>query len=279
MPTSNYLKISTLRELAEIAAGQGVVQPRDEYQLIFLHSGKVSLTLSEKKYLLKGRTLSFLAPGQHFAINDYSDGTNGIVLTFDTDYFLLCLKNQIKLCFYPFFQFSSYPVLKLTTVEWKSLSAIREKIAFEYRNRKSLNDDLLCRLQLNILLIEIERIYTANKLTDEAPISRRHAITAKFKQLVDDNFLTLRGVSDYADKLYLSTTYLSDTVKRVTGRPASALIYDRLIEEIKGELVQTEDTINQIASRLAFNDVSYLCRFFKKHTGMSPQQFRQTNHF
>ncbi|MEM8525787.1 MAG: hypothetical protein AAGG68_14195 [Bacteroidota bacterium] len=170
-------------------------------------------------------------------IHDYSDDLEVKTLLFDTDYFLLCLKNQVKLCFYPFFQFNCYPVLKLSSIEWKSLMAVKSKIEFEIHNRASLNDDLCCRLYLNILLIEIERIYVLNKEESHANTSRKHLITARFKKLVDKNFLTLRKVSDYVEKLYISPTYLNDTVKSSTGQFASEMIYNRLTQEIKGELI------------------------------------------
>ncbi|MEM9981742.1 MAG: helix-turn-helix transcriptional regulator, partial [Bacteroidota bacterium] len=123
------------------------------------------------------------------------------------------------------------------------------------------------------------RMYNFNKSENHVLPSRKHLITARFKKLVEKNFLHLRKVSAYAEKLYITPTYLNDTVKTITGQSASEIIHNRLIQEIKGELIQTELTINELSYQLGFNDVSYFCRFFKKNTGVSPQVFRETNHF
>ena len=137
----------------------------------------------------------------------------------------------------------------------------------------------MCRLYLNVLLIEIERTNSFNEDDGHSVLSRKQLITTRFKKLVEKNFKTVRKVSDYAEKLYISSTYLNDTVKEVTGQSASETIQDRVILEIKGELIQTESTINQIAYELGYKDTSYFCRFFKKNTGVTPQTFRETNHF
>ena len=79
--------------------------------------------------------------------------------------------------------------------------------------------------------------------------------------------------------MFISPNYLNDTMREVTGQSASEVIQDRIILEAKAQLVQTELTVNQIAYQLQFHDSSYFCRFFRKHTGVSPQVFRETNHF
>lgn len=275
---NNYLQFAALGGKNEQKEREST-NLKDEYKIIFVRTGGLTITISERKFTVAENSLIFLAPGQQSMVHSVNDSLLGDTLIFDTDYFLLCLKNQVKLCFYPFFQFSGHPILQLTKVQWDNLSKIKRKIAFEIGNRESLNDDLLCRLYLNVLLIEIERIYNFNEDVSHTPTSRKHLITARFKKLVEKNFLQLRKVSEYAEQLYITPTYLNDTVKAVTGYSASSTIKERLIQEIKGELIQTEATINELAYKLGFNDVSYFCRFFKNNTGMSPQVFRETNHF
>lgn len=279
MQESNYIKIERLSATEGIALNTYRTNAKDEYRIAFVKQGGLSLRISDKTHKVNANNIYFLAPGQSFKALEHSADIGGFELIFDTDYFLLCLKNQVKLCFYPFFQLNRIPVLKLSKNQWENLYAIQQKIAFEVNNRESINDDLLCRLYLNVLLIEIERINDFNEDESHTSLSRKHLITARFKKLLEKNFKTIRKVSDYAEKLYISPTYLNDTIKEVTGQSASETIQERVILEIKGELIQTEDTINQIAYGLGYNDTSYFCRFFKKNTGVSPQTFRETNHF
>jgi len=153
------------------------------------------------------------------------------------------------------------------------------KIKLEYGSREALNDDLLTKLYLNVLLIEIERIYKIRKQGENTRQSKKHLITSKFKQLVEKHYRSIRKVSEYADMLTMAPSYLNDIVKETTLQPASTVIHDRLILEAKAQLIQTEMSINEVAYYLKFNDSSYFCRFFRKHTGLSPQTYRETNHF
>ncbi len=278
MQESNYIILERLYGIAQHTLDVTIVNQKDEYKIIFVTQGNLALCIGDKKWEVHSKTILFLAPGQASRITQFSDDLNGTLLVFDTDYFLLCLKNQVKLCFYPFFQFNSVPVLTLSKNAWLNLNSVLERISYEVNNRESINDDLLCRLYLNVLLIEIERINDFNKDENHHSLSRKHSITANFKKLLEKNFKTIRKVSDYAEKLYISPTYLNDTVKEVTGQSASETIQQRIILEIKAELIQTENTINQIAYQLGYNDTSYFCRIFKKYTGLSPQVYRESNH-
>ncbi|WP_344929438.1 helix-turn-helix domain-containing protein [Aquimarina addita] len=276
--TTNYIEVKKFSEKAKDIIGKTFIHVSDEYQILFIKSGILSIRIGEKLYEASNKTILFFPPGQTSKIEYISKYFEGLSLVFDTDYFLLCLKNQVKLCFYPFFQLNSLPLLKLSSSQWMKLLGIVEKISFEVNNRESWNDDLLCRLYLNVLLIEIERLTKLRKDEQHSSLSRKRLITSRFKKLVEKNFMQVRKVADYADKLFISPTYLNDTVKGVTGQSASEIIQDRIILEIKAKLIQTEDTVSQIALKMEYQDTSYFCRFFKKNTGVSPQIYRETNH-
>ena len=83
-----------------------------------------------------------------------------------------------------------------------------------------------------------------------------------------------REVSFYADKLCISTKYLTGICKAVTGDSAKKIIDDFAILEIKVLLQSTELTVQEIADRLGFTDQSYLGRYFKRHEGMSPKEYQ-----
>ena len=255
------------------------INDRNLYKIMLIERGKVELRIGDIDYKIKNNSMFFLAPGQVSKIKGSEKATDGHCITFDADYFLLCLKNQVQLCFYPFFQFDKHPVLTLTKPQTEQFKALIQKIDFEYNNRANLNDDLLTKLYLNILLIEIERLYKLKSAAGNGESSRKKLITSKFKQLVEKNFMTTRKVAEYADTLFISPSYLNDTVREITSQSASSIIHDRIILEAKALLVQTELTIKEVAHQLQYNDASYFCRFFRAKTGVSPQVFRKENHF
>ena len=277
---SHFLEITKLSDHhKDIHVDQDSVNARDLYKIIMINKGQIEIRIGDIEYQVKNNSMYFLAPGQVSKITAIKKGIDGYCIAFDTDYFLLCLKNQVHLCFYPFFQFDKHPILRLTKPQVEKFRTLIQKIDFEYNNRANLNDDLLTKLYLNILLIEIERLYDFNASSSNGELSRKKLITSRFKQLVEKNFMTVRRVSDYAESLFISPNYLNDTVREITGHSASTFIHDRIILEAKALLVQTELTINQIAHQLQYNDTSYFCRFFRAQTGVSPQVFREGNHF
>ena len=73
----------------------------------------------------------------------------------------------------------------------------------------------------------------------------------------------------------MTTDRLNDLVKRATGVTAGHLIRQRVLTEAKRELVFTNRAIHEIAYDLGFSDPSHFARFFRKQTGMTPQDFRQ----
>lgn len=280
MSNSNFLIIQALSsQLKKSQAYEEIVSDRNLYKIVLVTQGTVCLKIGDQNYDIKSPSLYFIAPGQISQLISHSPEVEGFCISFDIDYFLLCLKNQVQLCFYPFFQFNQYPLLPLNNAECQKIQALVQKIAIEYNSRHELNDDLLTKLYLNILLIEIERFYKLKSGTEQQKQSRKGLITAKFKQLVEKNFLLVRKVSEYADLLSIAPNYLNDIVKETTRQSASEIIHERLTLEAKAQLIQTELSINEIAYQLQFNDSSYFCRFFRKQTGVSPQVFRKSNHF
>jgi YesN/AraC family two-component response regulator len=87
----------------------------------------------------------------------------------------------------------------------------------------------------------------------------------------------LPSVKFCADKLNLSANYLSDLLKKETGKNAQEHIHYYLIEEAKNLLLSTHVTVSEIAYDLGFEYPQYFSKMFKKKTGMTPAEFRNLN--
>jgi AraC family transcriptional activator of pobA len=97
----------------------------------------------------------------------------------------------------------------------------------------------------------------------------------RFNLLLEERFITLHKVNEYAELMNVSPNHLSETIKKVTGKTAGELIQDRLVLEAKRLLLHSAITAKEIAYYLNFNDPSYFSRFFKTNAGLAPEEFRR----
>ena len=119
---------------------------------------------------------------------------------------------------------------------------------------------------------------TARALAQRGAMAGTNAspeLLTRFETLIDAHYLQHWSVSDYARSLAVSAAHLSRVTRAATGRPASALIEDRLIREARRNLVYTNLSVSRIAYALGYEDPAYFTRVFTRATGLSPRAFRQ----
>lgn len=100
----------------------------------------------------------------------------------------------------------------------------------------------------------------------------------KFAMLVFENRETHREVAYYADQLCISPLYLTKVIQEVNGQSARDMIADYTIIGIKTLLRNADITIKDVVRHSGFSSQSSFSRFFRKHTGMSPSEYRRTIH-
>ena len=131
------------------------------------------------------------------------------------------------------------------------------------------------RLLLLGLTYRICSIYNRKLMNLKTTVGHKHEIFIRLIQLIDAHYTEERGVEFYADKLCLSPKYLSALSKSVCGFTVQELIFKSIIRKSISLLKNTQKNIQEIADFFNFPNASYFGTFFKKQTGMSPQQYRK----
>lgn len=104
--------------------------------------------------------------------------------------------------------------------------------------------------------------------------SRGFELFDEFRQLVETRFRESSDVSSYASRLNVSTSYLAQVTKRISGQAPKAIIDERIVNEAKRLLDSTSLTIQEITYQLGFTSQAHFTKYFKKFTGLTPSEFR-----
>jgi len=119
--------------------------------------------------------------------------------------------------------------------------------------------------------------YFIHQHSNEVSQSRSEQLVERFIKLVQTHCHKERQLVFYATEMCLSTKYLADTVKKVTGKTAGDWIEDYVMLEAKALMSSTDMTVSQLSDYLHFPDVSTFGKYFRRHTGLSPKAFRKRN--
>ncbi|QIL69307.1 helix-turn-helix domain-containing protein [Diaphorobacter sp. HDW4B] len=124
------------------------------------------------------------------------------------------------------------------------------------------------------LLVQIARLNETLEPAAWPMHSRKSRQLEKFRDLIDEHMRERWNVSQYAQQLGITAGQLTRLSRESVGKSSNDIINERVIVEAQRELIYTNSSIKQIADGLGFEDESYFGRFFRKHVGISPQNYR-----
>jgi AraC-like DNA-binding protein len=127
---------------------------------------------------------------------------------------------------------------------------------------------------LGLMSVWLERQVSRAAPDVKRPNAARRLV-ARYAQLLEREFRSGMGVADFAAALDVTPTHLTRCCKLASGRPASALLHDRLIFEARRLLTETDLPVGLIAGSLGFTSPAYFTRAFQHQVGQSPTAFRR----
>ena len=214
-------------------------------------------------------------PYDNFAVEDCSEEVSSIHLLVEKNYFDSLIANHEHFKGQnPIELFSSMPVVHLGEMQaasfYQMMSNIQRTIVTPHLYKSEM-----IKYQLNICLFMLAELISGNEINTH-DLKHKDNILKIFLHLASRNFKRERQVQFYADHLNLSVTYLSRTIKELTGNTVLSYLSNFLYNEICIQLKTTDKTISEIADELNFSDQSALTNFFRTKAGVSPLAYRKS---
>jgi AraC-like DNA-binding protein len=252
------------------------------YQLSFKSGMEGSLNYGRNTYDFQEGTLIFTSPGQtlQFDSEQHTPDEEAWSILFHPD---LIRKSELgrNIDNYTFFSYESNEALHLSDEEKKSIAEIVGKIEKEYSQNIDRHSQKLIISNIELLLDYCVRyydrqFYTRTNLNKDIVTRFESLLKAYYKSGLHYD-MGVPSVSYCGGELNMSPNYLSDLLKKETGRNAQEHIHFFVIEKAKNELLNSDESVSQIAFGLGFEYPQHFSKVFKAKTGMSPIEYRSLN--
>lgn len=261
----------SIRNLNELLGGKEMVQALHRHDFIFIlviEKGSGKHEIDFVPYLVDDNCVFFIRPGQVHQITLHAEST-GYLLQFDMEFY----HSQDKALRQLLYRKSDQNKYQFDTESMKRLYSVLDHISEEYSSQAEGYDEVI-RANLDILLIQLARTRKSNKEPKLHITSYHQERLEELQALIEMHIHDCKQVSQYADLMSLSSYQLNVITKETLGKNCSELINEFIVLESKRHLLATSNQVVQIAYQLGYDDVSYFIRFFKKHTGYTPEVFR-----
>jgi AraC family transcriptional activator of pobA len=250
----------------------------DFYNATIKKQFKGILKYGKTNYDFDEGTMSFLSPGQIISVDRDEVGQSiGWSLIFHPDLIRSYPLNRV-IKNYNFFSYSVNEALHLSEEEEKTIESIVQNIQKEIGSRiDQFSQDVIVS-NIELLLSYSNRFYSRQFITRKMATND---LLANFETALDQHFrentaLRLPTVEKIAGELNLSSAYLSDMLRNLTGRNTQQHIHEKLIEKAKEILTTTGLTVSEIAYQLGFEYPQSFSKLFKNKTGQTPLEFRHS---
>lgn len=238
------------------------------------------LKYGQRYYDFDSGVMTFISPNQ-IVSNRQGDltPTDGVVLLFHPDFLAgYPLAKTIKN--YGFFSYEVSEALHLSEQEEEILETIFKNIEREYQsNIDQFSQDVIIA-QIELLLQYSNRFYnrqfiTRKTVNDEILIRLENLLNDCFndENLSENGLPTVQFISE---QLHVSTNYLSDMLRSITGQTTQQHIHNKLIEKAKELLTTTDLSVSEIAYQLGFEYPQSFNKLFKKKTTLTPIEYKQS---
>lgn len=251
------------------------------YQIIWFKKGRGKHFVDFKDYDVSDNALFFIARNQVHYFDRHID-YKGVLIHFNETFLI---RHDDEIDFFLKYNISSSPYQRPScSIDGSTNDILDEyirQITRELSGREEFGREDLLRSYLKSFLIQIQRRKNGfeKEQGDQNSLvawNEKRGKLLQFVSLVDEYYNKGLSVGEYARLLLISPRTLSDITHQLLGKTPLRMLQERIILEAQRLLLHSGLNVNQVGYRLGFDDPSYFVKYFKRHAGISPAEFRKS---
>ena len=241
-----------------------------DYVICIGHRGQIQLKYDDQPDYSERQTVGVIFPNHSVSMVSKTDDYLATLIVVDASVLndpMLQIINQMR------YRYEPHPCVKLDRHEYRNIMNVveimRETVRVNLPDRRAL-----MTRQLEFLL-RLLGIYRKNKFNEA---SQEKRVSMKFHSDLEQHFRQHRNIGFYAQLACLTPKYFSSVIQQETGHTATYWIRTKIVAEAKMLLhVRHDLSVQAIADMLGFEEQATFSRYFKRETGLSPTEYRETN--
>lgn len=247
----------------------------DYGMILFCRGGSASIHVNFNAWTLHKNAVITLFPNDVVMLTDVSDDFITEMLRYDAS---LLREASLQL------EQTVYSLLRKDRCRTESEIAVRIidnmfsllRVYFEQEGCTCLEQLVLLQLKAFFLGFYDYLYRFPSEKPEESGSRRTRELFNMFMVMLENKYKESRDVNFYARQLHITPKYLNTITHKITGNRVKTIIDHYVVLQLKLALRSSTKSVKEIAWEYRFSDLSFFCRYFKQHTGMTPQQCRRT---
>lgn len=274
-PELGHFNVFRLDEYAG-AHSKPVPYSRKDFFKISLIVGRNHIYYADKSIIIEEQALLFANPNIPYSWDFIDEEQTGFFCIFSKDFF-----NQFgAFKDYPMFKPDGNPIIDIKKDQIPVFQTLFQRMFEELNSDYPFKYDAIRNLIFEIIHLSLKLQPAAKSTYNKSNATVR--VTSMFMDLLERQFpietveqtVLFRSPSEFANQLNVHVNHLNKAVKETMGKTTSGVISERIVQESKILLKQTNWNINEIGRCLGFEELSHFIKFFRKSVQKSPKAYR-----
>lgn len=262
----------------EILAENGEMQIKAHF-LIFVKTGVLTVKIGGERFVMTAGDYTDITEQNIFIIESATKETDAQCFMINEQFFLSTFKSRppMEMAYVDYMR--THRIVKLNDRAIDTLTVTFASMLDTLTNPSHPYESVILQMKIKILYMEIQGIFTQFTIKGESELfsdNRQHYLFSRFVNLLTLKAITEHSVDYYANELCISSQYLGRVVRNVGHEMVSTLISRAVIGHIELLLADNSLSLKEISEQANFGDQTVLTKYFKRHTGLTPSQYRKS---